>query len=118
LTGTGSAPFFGCRAWVNFDGTGSIGSNQTIRASGNVSRVYKDSTGIYTIYFTTSMADTNYAITAWARSTNNSSTDQSGGIITATLSGSKSSSSFQIQTIVGHTRDAYNPSEVGIAIFR
>jgi hypothetical protein len=59
---TGTAPIYGCRAWVNFDGTGTIGTNQTIRGSGNVSSVYKNGTGDYTVTFTTAMTDGNYAV--------------------------------------------------------
>ena len=57
---TGNAPMFGARAWVNFDGTGSNGANQNIRNSGNVSQVFKNSNGNYTITFTTAMTDINY----------------------------------------------------------
>jgi hypothetical protein len=55
---SGSAPVYACRAWVSFDGTTSPG---TIRASGNVSSVTKNSTGNYTVNFTTAMPDNNYA---------------------------------------------------------
>jgi hypothetical protein len=69
---TGSAPIYGCRAWVNFDGsrneadTGAStnGANVKVRASGNVTSVLKNATGDYTITFTTAMLDANYAITA------------------------------------------------------
>lgn len=61
---TGTAPIYGCRAWVNFDGTGTIGTNQTIRASGNVTSVLKNGTGDYTVNFTTAMPDANYAAVA------------------------------------------------------
>lgn len=57
---TGSAPMFGARAWVTFNGTGSIGASQTILSSGNVSTVLKNSDGNYTITFSTAMPDTNY----------------------------------------------------------
>jgi hypothetical protein len=46
-----------CRAWVNFDGTGTV----AIRASGNVSSITDNGTGDYTVNFTTAMPDTNYA---------------------------------------------------------
>lgn len=62
-TASGSAPSYSARAWVNFNGTGTIGTNQTIRASGNVASVYKNAVGDYTITFTTAMADANYAVT-------------------------------------------------------
>ena len=62
-SGYGSAATaYGCRAWVNFDGTGTTGTNQTIRASGNVASVYKTSTGNYTVNFATAMPDANYAV--------------------------------------------------------
>ena len=59
----GIALAFGCRAWVNFDGTTSPG---TIRASGNVSSVTRNSTGDYTVNFTTAMPDANYSAIATA----------------------------------------------------
>lgn len=49
------------KAWVNFNGYGTIGVNSTIRASFNVSSVSKSATGTYTINFTTAFADTNYS---------------------------------------------------------
>jgi hypothetical protein len=56
-SGYGSvATAYGCRAWVNFNGTGTV----AIRASGNVSSITDNGTGDYTINFTTSMPDANY----------------------------------------------------------
>lgn len=45
------------RAWVNFNGTGTV----AIRASGNVSSITDNGTGDYTVNFTTAMADSNFA---------------------------------------------------------
>src|SRR6056297_1621180 len=59
LNATGSAPVYACRAWVNFDGTGTI----SIRESGNVSSITDNGTGDYTVNFTTAMPDSNYSIT-------------------------------------------------------
>ena len=56
-TPTGTAPSYLCRAWVNFNGTGTV----AIRASGNVSSITDNSTGQYTVNFTTAMPDVNYA---------------------------------------------------------
>ena len=58
LNATGDAPMFACRAWVNFNGTGT----PTIRASGNVSSITDNGVGNYTINFTTAMPDSNYAV--------------------------------------------------------
>jgi len=52
-----SAKAYGCRAWVNFNGTGTV----AIRASGNVSSITDSGTGAYTVNFTTALADANYA---------------------------------------------------------
>lgn len=54
----GSLEFFKCRAWVNFNGTGTV----AIRASGNVSSITDNGTGDYTVNFTTAMPDANYSI--------------------------------------------------------
>jgi len=67
---TGSAPIYGVRAWVNFDGTrneadsgaSTDGANVKIRGSGNVTSVLKNGAGDYTISFTTAMANINYAV--------------------------------------------------------
>jgi hypothetical protein len=53
---TGSAPIYGARAWVNFNGTGTV----AIRASGNVTSITDNGTGDYTVNFTTAMPDANY----------------------------------------------------------
>lgn len=55
---TGSAPIYGVRAWVNFNGTGTV----AIRASGNVSSITDNGIGDYTVNFTTAMPDANYAV--------------------------------------------------------
>jgi len=58
-SGYGSvATAYGCRAWVNFNGTGTV----AIRASGNVSSITDNGTGLYTINFTTAMSDANYSV--------------------------------------------------------
>ena len=56
---SGTAPLYMCRAWVNFNGTGTV----AIRASGNVSSITDNGTGDYTVNFTTAMPDANYCVT-------------------------------------------------------
>jgi hypothetical protein len=59
-SGYGSvATAYGCRAWVNFNGTGTV----AIRASGNVSSITDNGTGDYKVNFTTAMPDVNYSLT-------------------------------------------------------
>jgi hypothetical protein len=48
---TGVAPAYAIRAYVNFEGTGSVGSNQTLNNDGNIQSVLKNGTGDYTITF-------------------------------------------------------------------
>jgi len=45
------------KAWVNFNGTGTV----AIRASGNVSSITDNGTGDYTVNFTVAMVDANYS---------------------------------------------------------
>lgn len=88
-----SLPMYACRAWVNFDGSDTSSANPlsftntnatnhgdansagetlcAIRGSGNVSKVVRNGTGDYTITFTTSMSDANYAISGCSQYQNN-----------------------------------------------
>ena len=53
-----------CRAWVNFNGTGTV----AIRASFNVSSITDNGVGLYTVNFTTAMPDVNYAYAGFVKS--------------------------------------------------
>lgn len=77
-TASGSAPSYSARAWVNFNGTGTV----AIRASGNVSSITDNGTGDYTVNFTTAMADANYAVTGSAQydTASNTSADLFAGV--------------------------------------
>ena len=57
-TASGSAPSYSARAWVNFNGTGTV----AIRANGNVSSITDNGQGDYTVNFATAIADTNYMV--------------------------------------------------------
>jgi hypothetical protein len=89
-SGYGSvATAYGCRAWVNFNGTGTV----AIRASGNVSSITDHGTGEYTINFTTAMPDANYS---YSLSTRN----QSGncrGIVVGSSTTTPQTGSFRIE---------------------
>jgi hypothetical protein len=58
LNAAGDAPIYACRAWVNFNGTGT----PAIYASGNVTSITDNGTGHYTVNFTTAMEDANYCV--------------------------------------------------------
>lgn len=89
---TGSAPMYACRAWVNFNGTGTV----AIRGSGNVSSIGDNGVGNYTINFSTGMPDANYSITGIVKSTSIGSPE---GIDES----SRSSSSFTFIALNGGT---------------
>lgn len=56
-SGYGSAAVaYGCRAWVNFNGTGTV----AIRASGNVTSITDNGVGTYAVNFTNAMPNANY----------------------------------------------------------
>lgn len=98
LTGaqSGSAPIFGARAWVNFNGTGTV----AIRASGNVSSITDNGTGDYTVNFTTALPDANYAIAGNIESAGGNSAllQASAGMGTAPSGAQRSTSSCRILT--------------------
>lgn len=58
LQDTAGVERYTARAWVNFNGTGTV----AIRAAGNVSSITDNGTGDYTVNFTNAMPDANYAV--------------------------------------------------------
>ena len=110
-------PQFACRAWVNFNGTGTaVGGNPAIRASGNVSSITDNGTGNYTVTFATSMPDANYAIVG------TSSTDSAQiGVFTSVAGAtdfSKSTSAVTVLTVSTNSSAGRDYNSVNIAIFR
>lgn len=73
-SGYGSAAVaYGCRAWVNFNGTGTV----AIRASGNVTSITDVGVGTYTVNFTSALVDANYSVSfASAHTFNSTNGDQ------------------------------------------
>jgi len=57
------------KAWVNFNGTGTV----AIRGSFNVSSITDIGTGSYTINYTNAFANTNYSVVGTADGTHNGS---------------------------------------------
>jgi hypothetical protein len=80
---TGSAPIYGARAWVNWNGTG---SSSSIRGSGNVSSVTDNGTADYTINFTTALPDANYTANFSISSDDNGTFGNNGGTNTGVFS--------------------------------
>jgi len=109
LGNVGTAPVYAARAWVNFNGTGTV----AIRASGNVSSITDNGTGDYTVNFTTAMADANYS----AVGTAGFSTASRLYILQSQYAAAPTTSALRL-TVAGDTSTALDPDFVNIAIFR
>jgi uncharacterized protein (AIM24 family) len=108
-SGYGSAAVaYGCRAWVNFDGTGTV----SIRASGNVTSITDNGTGDYTVNFTTAMPDANYSTSGCIGTTGSTR------VIFTTVTGSTTTSSVRAQTIQAANGSLEDVAAVQCSIFR
>ena len=99
-----------CRAWVNFNGTGTV----AIRASGNVSSITDNGTGDYTVNFTTAMPDANYSFQGAA---SQATTGNNGFMCTILDTSPPSTTAIRFRTQqdnIGVTDPVY----VNVAIFR
>jgi hypothetical protein len=109
-TVSGTAPIYPCRAWVNFNGTGTV----AIRASGNVTSITDNGAGDYTVNFTTAMPDANYSVVVSADPTTGS-----GGIALFGLSYSGFSPTGSSARVRTTTTSAFSDSPtVCVSIFR
>lgn len=107
LNASGSAPIYACRAWVNFNGTGT----PAIRASGNVSSITDLGPGRYQANFTVSITDANYAV---AMSSNeNVGVSAPNWFVVSQAAGSVT---VDIRNAVGGAN--YDPTTVTVAVFR
>ena len=110
LGNVGTAPVYAARAWVNFNGTGTV----AIRASGNVSSITDGGTGTYTVNFTTAMPDANYSVVG---SSGTGASDYR--VVMPNFSAAPTSSACQIRTsqpssVGPATDDVY----INVSIFR
>jgi hypothetical protein len=77
-----------CRAWVNFNGTGTV----AIRASFNVTSITDNGTGNYTVNFTNALPDANYSVSTGGCTTDNTAQERTFLVVTETFT----TSSFRI----------------------
>lgn len=96
---------FTAKAWVNFNGTGTV----AIRADGNVSSITDNGTGNYTINFTTPMQAQNYIA-----SVNGGQDD--GTISRTPLVNNKTTSSCRVTTTIISNGNLVDTSITDIAI--
>jgi hypothetical protein len=107
---TGSAPVYACRAWVNFNGTGT----PAIREDGNVTSITDNGTGNYTINFTTDVPDANYVATAIGQQVSGVGNNGTVGIYPDAAV--PTASALRILTGVGNATNDF--TYVNVAIFR
>jgi hypothetical protein len=112
-SGYGSAAVaYGCRAWVNFNGTSTV----SITASGNVSSITDNGTGDYTINFTTALSDANYNFV-----TNSSNTTSANILCIAQLNWdnpTKSTSALRLYNLKSNTGALTDQNTISVSIFR
>lgn len=105
---TSGVEVYTCKAWVNFNGTGTV----AIRAAGNVSSITDNGTGKYTVNFTTAMPDANYSTLI-----NMTDGGSNNAMYAMPFSGSTySTTAMQFQAIYGVS--SYDTTRLCVAIFR
>ena len=98
-----------CRAWVNFNGTGTV----AIRASFNVSSITDNGVGQYAANLTTAMPDANYCVTG-ASSTNGTTN----GVILAAGNTGNTTTSVQALVLDNASTNLMDAQAVYVAVFR
>jgi hypothetical protein len=103
---------YSCRAWVNFNGTGTV----AIRGSGNVTSITDNGVGDYTVNFTTAMADTNFAALTNVKQ---DESNASGGTLTSNLAKyTASTSSVRVRSFESTAGSVSDVLICNCAIFR
>jgi hypothetical protein len=98
------------KAWVNFNGTGTV----AIRASYNVSSITDNGTGDYTVNFTTAMPDANYSYTGSC----NIATANYNILLSPNRTTAPTSSAFRFVTASSQDGTFYDCAFVYVAVFR
>ena len=105
-----------CRAFVNFNGTGTV----AIRASFNVTSITDNGTGDYTVNFTNALPDANYAVnvTTMRNAAAGVADPVIGSVYNDTTYGNAyTTTNVRIETTFGASASA-DPLAVNAAIFR
>lgn len=111
LNASGSAPIYACRAWVNFSGV-----TPSIRASGNVSSITRNSVGDYTVNFTTALPDANYAVITGIGQTSSGTAQTIRTKLVSSDTGAPSlKTTTQVELVTGGLNEM---SEIYISVFR
>lgn len=112
-SGSTLLPTFMCRAWVNFNGTGTV----AIRGNGNVTSITDNGVGDYTVNFTTAMPDANYAVSGTVRF-GTAGGGQAYGVNIKQAAGAIATGSVNINSINTSTGSLTDMDTVCVQIFR
>ena len=96
------------KAWVNFDGTGTV----AIRSSFNVSSITDNGVGDYTVNFTTAMPNANYVIAGVAGGVNAGGDIESADQVTA-----RTTSLVRIYTVNNNGTSLIDCPQVNVVVF-
>ena len=112
LQNTSGVEVYTAKAWVNFNGTGTV----AIRAAGNVSSITDNGVGDYTANFTTAMVDANYVLAGTAQRD-----VAAGQPLTAFLAlrvGGNTTGSVRVQCQQSEANNFLDSQQMQIVIFR
>ena len=119
IKNTDDVEMYLAKAWVNFNGTGTV----AIRAAGNVSSITDNGAGDYTVNFTTAMVDANYSMCHGGGSFNDGVNDNNmfliaprrGTINPFTTTSARINAAYRA---VGSTAQFNDPAVATLAFFR
>ena len=107
IKNTDDVEMYLAKAWVNFNGTGTV----AIRAAGNVSSITDNGTGDYTVNFATAMTDANFVTVCGSSDQAMSNTDTMANAYTWAVGSVAVGTNNNSGTAVDRT-------QVNVAIFR
>ena len=109
------------KAWVNFNGTGTV----AIRASFNVSSITDNTTGDYTVNFTNALTDANYSVVGMGRRNGGASNSGYGPVVSISGATAPTTTALRIWTVDVQSSSSASSivivsdlSSVNVAVFR
>jgi hypothetical protein len=100
-----------CKAWVNFNGTGTV----AIRASYNVSSITDNGVGDYTVNFATALVDANYTVCG---ACNLNVTGNTSRVFSAPATAAPTTTAVRVATTFSSSTASEDQQYVHVAIFR
>jgi hypothetical protein len=101
------------KAWVNFNGTGTVAINNSY----NVSSITDNGTGDYTVNFTNAMPNANYSVVSSGKFTSNAGASLAFSTSLANFTGNPATTSARIVTGYGNNTNLFDFEVVTVSIF-